>query len=64
MLVLRDAVFVFLLVLVHFASRQHLTGCPLVSDVTMSCDSHTVIPNDIASIVVALVPMCGERWPA
>ena len=38
--------------------------CPLVSDVTMSCDCHMVIPNNIASIVVALVPMYGERWLA
>ena len=38
--------------------------CPLVFDVTMSCDCHMVIPNDIASIVVALVPMYGERWLA
>ena len=36
----------------------------LVSDVTMSCDCHMVIPNDVASIVVALVPMYGERWLA
>ena len=31
--------------------------CPLASDVTMSCDWHMVIPNNIASVVVALVPM-------
>ena len=36
----------------------------LVSYVMMSCDCHMVIPNDIASIVVALVPMYGERWLA
>ena len=35
--------------------------CSLVSDVTMSCECHMVIPNNIASIVVALVPMYGER---
>ena len=38
--------------------------CPLVFDVTMSCDCHMAIPNNIASIVVALVPMYGERWLA
>ena len=38
--------------------------CPLVSDVTMSCDCHMVIPNNIASIVVVLVLMHGERWLA
>ena len=38
--------------------------CPLVSDVTMSCDCHMVIPHDIASIVVALVSMYGELWLA
>ena len=34
------------------------------SDVTVSCDSHRVIPKFIASIVVVLVPMCGEHWLA
>ena len=36
--------------------------CLFVSDVTMSCGCHTVVPNNIASIVVALVPMYGEYW--
>ena len=35
-----------------------------VSDVRVSRDSHGVIPKHIASIVVALVPMYGERWLA
>ena len=38
--------------------------CPLVSDFTMSFGCRMVIPNNIASIVVALVPMYGERWLA
>ena len=38
--------------------------CPLVSDITVSFDSHVVIPNNIASIVVELVPMYGECWLA
>ena len=39
--------------------------CQLVFDVTMSCNCHMVIPNNIASIVVALIwikSMYGERW--
>ena len=40
--------------------------CPLVFDITMSCDCHMVIPNDIARIVVALILMYmyWERWLA
>ena len=30
------------------------------SDVTISCDSHRVIPKFIASIFVVLILMCGE----
>ena len=33
-------------------------------DVAMSCDSHAYIPNDIASIVVVLIPMYGGHWLA
>ena len=34
--------------------------CRLVSDVTVLCDCHMVIPNNIASIVVVLVLMYGD----
>ena len=35
-----------------------------ICDITVSCDSRMHIPNNIASIVVVLVPMYGERWLA
>ena len=34
-----------------------------VSDITVSRGSYMVIPNDKASIVMALVSMYGECWP-
>ena len=53
-------------------SRAHkkamVIQCPGLSvcnsDVTISRDSHRVIPKFIASIVVVFVPMCGECWLA
>ena len=34
------------------------------SEITVSRDSHGVISKFTASIVVALIPMCGEHWLA
>ena len=48
-------------------SVKRLKGLKLTTgmcDVTISCDSHIHMLNDIASIVVALVPTHGECWLA
>ena len=46
----------------EFVHGTEVSSC---SDVTMSCDCHMAIPDNIASIVVALVAMymcvCGTR---
>ena len=44
----------------YIASHQHFTGCPLVSDLMMSCDCYIVIPNDIVSIFRCLYQCVGE----
>ena len=58
-LLLRDTVSAF-----SYTNSFIAQECSLVADVTMSCDCHMVNPNDIASIVVMLVPMYGENWLA
>ena len=44
----------------NFPSRQHLLDCPLVSNATISCDSYTVIPNNLH---IASIPQMGKFSP-
>ena len=47
--------------LLHMVIKhQGLSAC--ISDITMSCYRHRVIPMFIASIVVAPISMCAECW--
>ena len=43
---------------------QHPELSVYISDATISCDSHRVIPKFIASIFVALIPMYRNCWLA